>query len=264
MGDNPYMIWNFTKMHGAGNDFVVLDGVRQPIDMTPERARALAHRQFGIGCDQFIILEPALNADVFMRIYNPDGSESGACGNATRCVADIICHEKKLNEISIETISGILNCKRIDQTIIVNMGAPKAIEHSVNVQNFIGTKIDMGNPHFVTIIDDVSKIDLADVGSKLEIDTMFPQKSNIEFVQILSPQTVRMRVWERGAGITLACGSGACAVGVAVISQGLCTSPVTIAMDGGELQIIYNPDIDKSVYMKGGSTYVFDGVFQLV
>ena len=252
---------HFKKMHGLGNDFVIIDGRNTKPALTKNMMVKIADRRFGVGCDQLIILEPSTRADVFMRIYNPDGSEAGACGNATRCVADILCTEKNLDSVVIEAVAGLLQCSRDNNQIIVNMGLPKFIQHAVTLQNFNGSVIDMGNPHFVTIVDDLANINVPVSGAALESDPYFPNRSNIEFVQILSKTHVRMRVWERGAGITLACGSGACAVGVALISQNIVNSPVTITMDGGDLMISYNPQTDAAVYMKGDVSYVFSGIF---
>lgn len=252
---------HFKKMNGLGNDFVIIDGRVSTLRLSTALIVKMADRRFGVGCDQLIILEPSSRADVFMRIYNSDGSEAGACGNATRCVADIIGREKNQDHVSIETISGVLACAIHSDFVTVNMGAPKLIQHDVLVQNFTGSVIDMGNPHFVTIVNDIKLVDVSGTGKSLEEDSYFPNRSNIEFVEVLSRQHVRMRVWERGAGVTLACGSGACAVAVALIAQNIVSSPVKISMDGGDLEISYNHNDDQIVYMKGSVTYVFTGEF---
>ena len=252
---------HFKKMHGLGNDFVIIDGRVSTVTLSPALIIKMADRRFGVGCDQLIILEPSSRADVFMRIYNPDGSEAGACGNATRCVADIIGREKNQQQVSIETISGVLECIVHSEFVTVNMNVPKFIQHDVVIQNFTGSVIDMGNPHFVTIVKDIKLIDVSSTGKSLEEDPYFPNRSNIEFVEVLSKQHVRMHVWERGAGVTLACGSGACAVAVALIAQNIVSSPVKISMDGGDLEISYNHNDDRIVNMKGAVTYVFEGDF---
>jgi diaminopimelate epimerase len=252
---------NFEKMHGLGNDFVIIDIRENPVPDLPT-IRAMADRRHGIGCDQLILLYPSETADIKMVIYNSDGSESGACGNATRCVARMVCDELKRDNVSIETAAGILLCEQQGELICVNMGKPKTVQSPVDVQGLIGTVIDVGNPHYVMMVEDINKIDIATIGASLEIDSAFPNRSNIEFVQILSPENVRMRVWERGVGITQACGSGACATGIAVITAGLCESPVTVAMDGGDLLISYNPVGDGCVYMTGPTAHVFSGTYK--
>ncbi len=255
------MTYTFEKMHGLGNDFVIIDIRHNPQPDLPT-IRAMADRREGIGCDQLILLYPSEIADIKMVIYNQDGSESGACGNATRCVARLLCDELGQSDVTIQTAAGILKCSTKDDLISVNMGAPKMIQTNTMVQGHVGTIIDVGNPHFVVMVDDVTKIDVEGIGSSLEIDPYFPMKSNIEFVQILSPHDVRMRVWERGSGITRACGSGACATGVAVITAGLCQGPVTVAMDGGDLLISYDHLGDQSVYMTGPTAHVFSGTYK--
>ena len=248
-------------MHGLGNDFVIIDIRKNPVPDLPT-IRAMADRRHGVGCDQLILLYPSDRADIKMVIYNNDGSESGACGNATRCVARLISAELARDDVTIETVAGILSCKQQDPLISVNMNIPKIVQTDVKVQNQIGTIVDVGNPHYVMIVDNVTNVDVAKLGSALEIDQTFPNKSNIEFVEVLSAHRVRMRVWERGSGITQACGSGACATGIAVITAGLCRSPVTVAMDGGDLLIAYEPNGDQCVYMTGPTAHVFSGTYK--
>jgi diaminopimelate epimerase len=244
----------FTKMQGLGNDFVVLDARRGAIPLSLAERRRIADRRLGVGCDQLIVLEPTRTpgADVFMRIYNPDGSEAGACGNATRCVSGRLMQESGAERMVVETISGLLPARRREGgRITVDMGLARTgwREIPVNVegdtlhlpaglgplQDPVG--VNMGNPHAVFFVDDVDAIALEAVGPKLEHAPLFPERANIEIVQVLSPQKLRMRVWERGAGITQACGSGACAALVAAARRGLTGRRADVMLDGGPLEI---------------------------
>jgi len=244
----------FTKMQGLGNDFVVLDARRAPIPLSPAERRRIADRRRGVGCDQLIVLEPAVSpgADIFMRIYNPDGSEAGACGNATRCVSGRLMAESGADRMTVQTISGLLPARRREGgRICVDMGAAKTDWRDVPVnvecdtlhlplnlgllQDPVG--VNMGNPHAVFFVDDVDAIALETIGPKLEHAPLFPERANIEIVQVLSPEKLRMRVWERGAGITLACGSGACATLVAAARRGLTGRRAEVVLDGGPLEI---------------------------
>ncbi len=268
---------SFIKMQALGNDFVVLDGRKTDLELSAATINRLTNRRRGIGCDQLIILENTSEADVFMRIYNADGSESGACGNATRCVADIILKEKMKNKIVIKTISGLLDCSRADnKTVTVDMGharldwqqIPIAFERdTLNLRIEAGpfsnpVAVNMGNPHAVFFTSDVEKQRIENYGPQLETHPLFPERANIEFAEVLDRLTIRMRVWERGAGITMACGSGACATAVAAIRRGLTERKVTIIMDGGPLQIEWRED-DGHVLMTGGYEYVFSGQYFL-
>jgi diaminopimelate epimerase len=261
----------FRKMHGLGNDFVILDGRKTPIPLTPQDIQGMSDRRRGVGCDQFIVMEPSRTADVFMRIYNPDGSEAGACGNATRCIADIILTETGRDQCVVETISGHLVSRRVAVGLIeVDMGEPRLLWDQIPVAKEMDTlhlplagdpvAVNMGNPHCVFFVDNLDQVDVATRGASVEKDLLFPQKTNVEFVQILSRTHVRMRVWERGAGITQACGSGACAVGVAAIRRGLTDRDMTVTLDGGDLRIHWR-ETDGHVLMTGAITYVFEGRF---
>jgi len=251
----------FKKMHGLGNDFIILDGRANPIMIDPKTMAAMANRKTGIGCDQIIILEqPRDNAaDIFMRIINADGTEVWACGNATRCVAWDIAAEKNQTHVTIETRAGLLECEIAgDHLVSVDMGIAKLDWRDIPLKNACDTMdmqielpgadlpravgVNMGNPHAVFFIDDVASFDVARFGPMIETHPMFPEKTNVEFVQILAQSRVRMRVWERGAGITDACGTGACAVGVAAVRKNLTDRKITVVMDGGELQIEYLRD----------------------
>lgn len=249
----------FIKMHGLGNDFVVLDSRRTPIALTIEEARWLADRRFGIGCDQLIVMEPANSegADLFMRIRNPDGGESEACGNATRCIASLVMGETGRDKVVIETLAGHLPAIAADANqITVDMGPanlewqeiPLAEERDTlhlgiglgPLQDPVG--VNMGNPHAVFFVEDADSIDLAALGPTLEHDPLLPERANISVVSLSGPNQLRQRVWERGAGITLACGSGACAGAVAAARRGLTGRSVETRMDGGTLRLEWRDD----------------------
>jgi diaminopimelate epimerase len=263
----------FIKMHGLGNDFVILDARVQVFENKAELAKKLGDRHFGVGCDQIIFIEPTAKAMTFMRIYNPDGSESGACGNATRCVADILLKESGSEECVIETKAGLLKCVRANgDQITVDMGEPRLDWRHIPLSSECDTinlpiggggvshpvAVNMGNPHCVFFVDEVDKIDVAKVGVGFEYNAIFPERSNIEFVEVVDRGHVKMRVWERGAGITLACGSGACATAVAAIRRGLTGRKVIVEMDGGALTLEWR-ESDNHVYMTGPVAYVFKG-----
>ncbi len=247
------MTLSFVKMSGAGNDFVIFDARKEAISLTPTQIKKISDRK-NIGCDQLIVIKNSAEADCEMEIYNSDGSMSGACGNATRCVASLL--EK--NEVKIKTAAGILKCQRSDNLISVDMGAPKFAK-DVALHGFNFSCVDVGNPHAVTFIDQkISDEKFFDVGPKVELDKTFPKKTNVEFAQIISDDLIEVRVWERGAGETLACGSGACAVAVAAIKNNLVKAKkITIRFRGGDLEIEWAND---SIVMTGGYTKIFEGV----
>lgn len=264
---------DFLKMHGLGNDFVILDGRGAMPALSPERIKQISHRNFGVGCDQLIVMEPSSKADVFMRIYNPDASESGACGNATRCVASLVMAQTGRDAVTIETIRGVLACaKAAGEKVTVNMGQPivewqdiplATATDTANVQ--LGAEgvsnpvcVSMGNPHAVFFVDDAEAVAIDRLGPRFERDPIFPKRSNIEFVHVVDRKHVRARVWERGAGVTLACGSGACAIAVAGVRRGLTDRLVTISMDGGDLQLEWR-EADNCVYMTGPVALVYKG-----
>jgi diaminopimelate epimerase len=271
----------FTKMHGLGNDFVVIDARSRPLGpngyyLSDDQKRRIADRRRGIGCDQLIVLEQSARADVFMRIYNPDGTEAGACGNATRCVAGRLMAEQGVERIVVETISGLLPTSAADRgDITVDMGEvrtdwreiPLAQEcdtlHLPLAQGSLADPVgvNVGNPHAVFFVPDVAAIDLAAVGPALEQAPLFPDRANIEFVQRLDTGKLRMRVWERGAGITQACGSGACATLVAAARRGLTGRKAEVVLDGGTLTIEWLAD--NHVLMTGGWTTSFQGEIEL-
>lgn len=248
----------FTKMHGAGNDFVIIDARTQTVNFTPEQVQHICHRNFGVGCDLMTILEPSSSADIFARFLNPDGSESGACGNATRCVADIILREAGKNECTIQTARGLLETWRADNgQITVDMGEPLEITENLPLEN-APTVVNMGNPHCVFFVEDSAAIDLHKIGPQIENHPHFPNRTNVEFVHVMGANKLRQRTWERGAGETLACGSGACAVAVSAATKGITGRKVEIVLDGGTLLIEWR-ESDNHVLMTGPATYVFEG-----
>jgi len=274
MGGTPFL-----KMHGLGNDFVILDGRTRALDLSPERRRSIAHRQLGIGCDQLIVLEPPTDrdADIFMRIYNPDGSEAGACGNATRCVASVLMDERNSDHVTVQTIAGLLESQKTGlgsnglPVISVDMGPARLDWREIPVsqacdtnhlplglgplQDPVGT--NMGNPHATFFVDDADAIPLAELGPKLEHARLFPERANIGVAQLLGEDRLRLRVWERGAGITLACGSGACAAVVAASRRGLVQRKADVVLEGGTLTIEWLRD--GHVLMTGGIALAFKG-----
>ncbi|QJE73792.1 diaminopimelate epimerase [Aerophototrophica crusticola] len=267
------MARRFLKMHGLGNDFVVIDARHDPLSLTAAQARAIGDRRTGVGFDQLIVLERDAGADVFMRILNPDGSESGACGNATRCVASLVAGGLGKDDLTIRTISGLLGATvHANGLVTVDMGPARLgwqdiplsrEEDTLHLSAAAGPLADavgvnMGNPHAVFFVPDAEAVDLPTHGPVLEHHPLFPQRCNIEVATVLSPTLVRMRVWERGAGITRACGSGACAVGVAAIRRGLAERALTVRLDGGDLHIAWRED--GHVLMTGPVATSFEGV----
>lgn len=262
---------SFVKMSGVGNDFVIFDARQNAIHLTPKKIQKISDRK-NIGCDQLILIKNSTAADCLMEIYNSDGSLSGACGNATRCVAAILFSEKdSAQEIKIQTIAGILKCWKSDNLISVNMGIPNfdwqkiPLAHETNSQkilldNFEFACANLGNPHAVTFISNtLSDAEFFDIGPKVETNSIFPQKTNVEFAQILSDDLIEVRVWERGAGETLACGSGACAVAVLAIKKGLVKSKkITTRFKGGDLIIEWSGE-NSGMVMTGGFEKLFDG-----
>jgi diaminopimelate epimerase len=269
----------FLKMHGLGNDFVVLDGRTTPFDLPVARRRAIADRRLGVGCDQLIVLEPPTDreADVFMRIYNPDGGEAGACGNATRCVASVLMDERKTDLVTVQTISGLLESQKAGMganglpVISVDMGPAGLDWRDIPVARACDTKhmpvgagplqdpvgTSMGNPHATFFVDDLDSIPLAELGPRLEHDPFFPERANIGVAQVIAPGRMKLRVWERGAGLTLACGSGACAAVVAASRRGLVDRKADVLLQEGTLTIEWLRD--GHVLMTGGIALAFKG-----
>ncbi len=236
----------FVKMHGLGNDFAIFDARDADIPMPQQRVRLLADRRLGIGCDQLIRLERSVIADVFMRIFNPDGSESGACGNATRCVAHMLG-----GNVRIETAAGVLTAEAAGAAIAVDMGAPRFGWDEIPLAFAMDTlalplgwgalsnpvAVGMGNPHAVFFVDDVAAVPLEALGPEIEVDPVFPERVNVNVAQVVGRNHLRLRVWERGAGLTLACGSGACATFAAARRRGLVDDSANVSLPGGDLLI---------------------------
>jgi diaminopimelate epimerase len=267
----------FLKMHGCGNDFVVFDERKGSLGLTPAHAAAIANRRTGVGCDQFIVIEPGLDhADAFMRIRNPDGTEAGACGNATRCVAHVLAAETGRDHQIIRTISGDLPSEVLpDGRVRVDMGLVRLDWRDIPLARPMDTldfdlslgpvshpaAASMGNPHATFFVPDIGAIPVAELGPVLEHDRLFPERANIGFAQVLAPDRVRLRVWERGAGLTLACGSGACAAVVNAARRGLTGREATVMADGGELTIAWRED--NHVLMTGPVATSFSGEIDL-
>ena len=244
-------------MSGAGNDFAIFDARKSNITLTSNQIQKISERK-NIGCDQLIILKNSDGCDVLMEIYNSDGSMSGACGNATRCVASLIIDETNKQKIKIKTAARILECWKSGDEISVNMGKAK-LTPNVTLYGFDFLCVDVGNPHAVTFLPvEIANEKFFEVGPKVEKDKFFPNKTNVEFAQILADDLIAVRVFERGAGETLACGSGACAVGVLAIKNSLVKSKkVTIRFKGGDLKIELLDD--DSIIMTGGYEKIFSG-----
>jgi diaminopimelate epimerase len=257
----------FLKMHGLGNDFVVIDSRGRGAVVTPALARALSDRNRGVGFDQLAEIRDADGADFTLDFWNSDGSRAGACGNATRCVSDLVMRQTGQDGISLLTTRGSLSARKADGMVSVNMGHPQCdwadipLSHAVDPLHLPldgdPAGVGMGNPHCIFFVPDAEAVPLTTLGPKFETDPLFPQKTNVEFASLIAPDHLRMRVWERGAGITLACGSGACAVAVAAHLRGLTGRKVRLDVDGGTLEIDWR---DDGVWMTGPVAYVFEGV----
>jgi diaminopimelate epimerase len=262
----------FVKMHGLGNDFVIIDSRTEPLDGIDlsQLAIKLCDRHYGIGADGVLIAGPSDKADVNMRVLNPDGSEAEMCGNGIRCFVKYIYETLNVKKdlISVETLAGIilpsiLEHKGRTAIVEVDMGAPVEIQGSkVKVQNrtFDATLVSMGNPHCVIFVDDLGKISIDELGPMIESNKMFPNRTNVEFVQVISPKEAMVKVWERGAGETLACGTGACASAVAGNTLGKLEKDVLIRLPGGNLDIEWQED--KHVILRGPAETVYEGTIQ--
>ena len=268
----------FIKMQGLGNDFVVFDGRSASIDLDPARMRALADRRLGVGCDQIIVIEAATKdgaaegADARMDIRNADGSFAEACGNGARCIARYLLDESGRDRMVIESPAGLIECSRADGGLItVDMGVARLEWRDIPLEDEMDSleidmghpelgpavAVGMGNPHAVFFVDDVEAIDIEWLGPHLEHSARFPMRPNVEFAQITAPDKIRMRVWERGVGITRACGTGACATGVAAARRGLTGRATDITLDGGDLHIEWRDD--GHVLMTGPTAVSFHG-----
>lgn len=259
----------FRKMHGAGNDFVIIDQRQRELALTAENVRLIGHRRFGVGFDQLAEILPDSHATARLRFWNSDGSRSAACGNASRCIADLLMAETGQSSVTLAVDNGVLSAsRRADGLVEVDMGPPLLNWQDVPLAREVDTlslpiegapaACSMGNPHCSFFVDDVAAVDLARLGPEIEHDPLFPERTNVQFVQILAPSRARVRVWERGAGETLASGSSSCAVLVNSVRRGLLQRRATIILDGGELEIEWR-ESDGHVLMAGPVAQVCDG-----
>jgi diaminopimelate epimerase len=261
----------FRKMHGLGNDFVVVDERGAAPRVTEALARAIADRHRGVGFDQLAVMSNSPTADLHLTFWNSDGTTAAACGNATRCIARLVMDQTEQSALTITTERGTLRAVDAGNGLTaVNMGQPQLDWHEIPLTEQMDTlhlPIDgsptatgMGNPHCTFFVDDAEAVDLATRGALIEHHPLFPQRTNVQFASLISPHHLRMRVWERGVGITLASGSSSCAVAVAAARRGLTGRTVTITLDGGDLAIDWR---DDGVWMTGATAYVFDGQWRL-
>lgn len=274
--------FKFTKMHGAGNDYIYVNCLDKTLENINETARLVSDRHFGIGSDGLVLICKSDVADFRMDMYNSDGTQAEMCGNATRCVGKYV-HDKGLTDkttITLETLAGIkilelnLDDAGMVETVRVNMGQPELVPKNIPIESelerfiqepvvvdgreYLVTGVSMGNPHAVTYIDDTDSLEIEKLGPKFENHAMFPRRINTEFAQIVDRNTIKMRVWERGAGETLACGTGACATLVAATLSNLVDGEADLVLLGGTLHIKWDRE-DNNVYMTGPAKFVFDG-----
>lgn len=258
----------FRKMHGLGNDFVIVDARGRAPGLTESLVRAIGHRNFGVGFDQLVVLRDCDDADVEAVFYNSDGSTSGACGNASRCIARLLIEQTGRDAITMRTARGLLPAVRTeDGKISVNMGQPQLDWQDVPLAHAMDTlelpiegapsATGMGNPHCTFFVADAEAVDLATFGPTIEHHPLYPQRTNVQVAHLVGPDHIRMRVWERGVGVTLASGSSSCATVVTAARRGLTGRKVRVDLDGGSLMIDWRED---GVWMTGAATYVFDGV----
>ncbi|KMW60731.1 Diaminopimelate epimerase [Candidatus Rhodobacter oscarellae] len=261
-GDLPFM-----KMHGLGNDFVVLDARARAIEITPALARAIGDRHRGIGFDQLAVIRPSADALAELVFYNQDGSTAGACGNATRCIARHLMEETGQATFRLKTERGLLDCADAGQGLTsVNMGRPLLDWRDVPLSRDTDTlhlpiegdpvATGMGNPHCSFFVDDAEAVDLETRGAEIEHHPLYPQRTNVQFASLIAPNHLRMRVWERGVGVTLASGSSSCAVAVAAHRRGIADRKVRLTLDGGDIEIDWR---DDGVWMTGATMHVADG-----
>jgi diaminopimelate epimerase len=262
---------DFWKMQGLGNDFVILDQRSGKLALSPAQIRRVADRRLGVGCDQLLCLEPSQQADVFMRVYNADGSEVGACGNGTRAVARLVMEERGGSRARVETRAGVLEVSAGVMGYSVDMGRPRFGWDEIPLARPMDTLaldlaqgplaqpvgLSMGNPHAVFFVDDVAAVPLDELGPLLETDPLFPERANIGVAEVRGPRTIRLRVWERGVGLTQACGSGACAALVAAVRRELTERAAEVILDGGCLRIAWNEA--ERVLMTGPASHSFKG-----
>lgn len=275
----------FTKMHGCGNDYIYINGFKETIYNPSELSKRMSNRNFGVGSDGLVLILPSETADFRMRMFNSDGSEAEMCGNAIRCVGKYV-FDKRLTDKSVITVETLAGKKVLDMTIEnnkvsyvkVDMGEPileaenipvksnlkPVINEKLNILNkdYSFTCVSMGNPHAITFVDNTDEFPLEEVGPLVETDNIFPKKTNVEFVQVVSKDVLKMRVWERGAGETLACGTGACASLVAAVLNGFSNRKATLKLLGGDLIIEWDEKVNR-IYMSGPAETVFEGEWLL-
>jgi diaminopimelate epimerase len=262
----------FIKMHGLGNDFVVLDSTKNQYNINKASIQLISNRRFGVGCDQVIEMRHSNKEDIYIKIYNADGTEAEACGNAARCIAGLLFASSPKKEVSIETVAGVLKAESEENGLIkVDMGKPKffwkdiPLSMNINKINFEeltlknGLAINIGNPHIVFFVKDLDAVDINKIGPLIENNSLFPEKVNVEICQLKNRKKIKVLVWERGAGNTLACGSGACAALVAAYKNSLSEPQAEIVLDGGSLNITWNIGSDEHVIMSGPIAVSFLG-----
>ncbi len=262
----------FIKMHGLGNDFVVLDSTKNQYNINKASIQLISNRRFGVGCDQVIEMRHSNKEDIYIKIYNADGTEAEACGNAARCIAGLLFASSPKKEVSIETVAGVLKAESEENGLIkVDMGKPKffwkdiPLSMNINKINFEeltlknGLAINIGNPHIVFFVKDLDAVDINRIGPLIENNSLFPEKVNVEICQLKNRKKIKVLVWERGAGNTLACGSGACAALVAAYKNSLSEPQAEIVLDGGSLNITWNIGSDEHVIMSGPIAVSFLG-----
>ncbi len=261
----------FMKMHGLGNDFVVIDRRQTEVCLTDDQIRAIGDRRRGIGFDQLAFIDTTRDADAELTFFNPDGSTSAACGNATRCIANYMMDQSGAEGLVLRTARGALDCRRAGSgQTSVNMGTPLLEWHQIPLARDVDTlhlPIDgdpvatgMGNPHCTFFVEAAEDFDIAALGPRFETHALFPERTNVEAVEVIDQNTLRVRIWERGTGVTLASGSCSCAAAVGAARRGLSDRRVTVMVDGGELLIDWRED---GVWMTGPTAHVFDGVLDL-
>jgi len=266
---------SFVKMHGLGNDFVIFDARKLPLTLSADQAEMVSDRRLGVGCDQILIIHHSDDADIKVVILNSDGSEAAACGNGSRCVADLVMRQTGQQSLTMDTKGGLIRAWREGELITIDMGPARLDWQYIPLAAPTDTArvdlgldgippavcVNMGNPHAVHFVEDAEKIDLHLIGPKAENHPVFPDRANIEFASPLGDNRLRMRVWERGVGITRACGTGACAVAVAAAKTGRASHEVEVVLDGGSLTITWQADGPDAghVFMRGPTAYVFTG-----
>jgi diaminopimelate epimerase len=262
---------DFHKMQSLGNDFVIVDRRSGKLSLSSAQIRMIADRRRGVGCDQLLSLEPSQRADLFMRVYNPDGSEAEACGNGTRCVARLVMEEHGSSRARIETRADVLVVRAGVQGYTVDMGRPRFGWDEIPLAQPMDTlaldlalgplaepvAVSMGNPHAVFLVEDAEAVPLEQLGPELEHHPLFPERANIGIAEVRDARTIRLRVWERGAGLTTACGSGACAALVAAARRGLAERSADLLLDGGRLRVVWN-EADR-VLMTGPASHGYRG-----